>query len=163
MCFRLLQEAGYRIVPKGEMLPAEEETDLDRNEIPPGEYPEGAKVLKQHVSRERTSLRRLGRRRRTSSEGTIACSARGVAPIPSKSSAQNTVKRASRFTTCGGSGGPHDCGPCDPARGPAMPLCYCHRFVHRMPRRGLPLPSEGGLAEPSMSAVFGHRSYPSDE
>lgn len=53
VCFRLLREAGYRIVPKGETPPAGAETDLDRDATPPEVYPEGAKVLKQHFDRER--------------------------------------------------------------------------------------------------------------
>ncbi|MEQ6474637.1 hypothetical protein [Comamonas sp. wu1-DMT] len=53
VCFRLLLEAGYRIIPKDRMQPEVAELDLDRDEIPAEVYPEGAKTLKQHVSRER--------------------------------------------------------------------------------------------------------------
>ncbi|WP_243350740.1 MULTISPECIES: HNH endonuclease [Gammaproteobacteria] len=53
LCFRLLREAGYRIFPKGKMQPEVAETDFDQNEPPPEVYPEGAQALRQHISRER--------------------------------------------------------------------------------------------------------------
>jgi len=141
VCFRLLRAAGYRIVLKGAVPPTEAETDLDWDATTPGGYPEGAKLLKQHVGRERSPTAARAKKadfiRRHSrlfcemcltdpvetfgSEDGEACIEVHHARIQVGHMPTNHVTRLEDLQC----------------------LCAnCHRFVHRLLRRGLPLVNE---------------------
>lgn len=153
--FRLLREAGYRIVTKGEMPPAEAETDLDQDEIPPGMYPEGAKVLKRHVSRERKpAAARAKKADFIRKHGRLFCERCRADPVRIFGSehGEACIEVHHARVQVGHMAADHVTRLDD-----LQCLCAnCHRFVHRMLRRGLPLPGEGVLAEPSRAAVSDH-------
>lgn len=54
-CFRILREAGYTIVPKGEAVEPVESADLGTDPPETLEWTEGRRVLHQHYTRERAS------------------------------------------------------------------------------------------------------------
>lgn len=141
VCFRLLREAGYQIVPKGETPPVAANAYVDPDDTPPDVYPEGAKVLKQHVGRERKPaaarakkadfIKRHGRlfceRCRTDTVETFG-SEHGDACIEVHHArvqvADMPVDHATQLDDL-------QC------------LCAnCHRFVHRLLRLGLPVSGE---------------------
>ncbi len=141
VCFRLLRDAGYRIVPKGDAPAAVADADTDPDETPPEVYPEGAKVLKQHVGRERKPaaarakkadfIRRHGRlfceRCRTDPVETFG-SEHGDACIEVHHARVQIADMPADHTT---------------QLEDLQCLCAnCHRFVHRLLRRGLPVSGE---------------------
>lgn len=139
LCFRLLREAGYRIVPKAAMLPADTEADLGLNDIPSWEYPEGAKVLKQHVSRERKpAAARAKRADFIKKHGRLFCEMCRADPVEIFRSEHGNACIEVHHALVQVSHMPSD----HVTRLEDLQcLCAnCHRFVHRMLRRGLPLP-----------------------
>lgn len=141
VCFRLLREAGYRIALKGEEPPATAEFEFDHDDTPPEVYPEGTRVLKQHIGRERKPA--VGRAKKAEfvkKHGRLYCE----------------MCRADPVTVYGSEHG-EACIEVHHARVQVrdMPvnhgtlledlqcLCAnCHRFVHRLLRRGLPIPGD---------------------
>lgn len=137
-CFRLLRDAGYRIVPKGDTPADVVDADIDPDETPPEVYPEGAKILKQHVGRERKPaacrakkadfIRRHGRlfceRCRTDPVEAFG-SEHGDACIEVHHARVQVADMPADHTT---------------QLDDLQCLCAnCHRFVHRLLRRGLPV------------------------
>lgn len=139
VCFRLLRDAGYRIVPKGDAPGAGVDADTDPDETPPGVYPEGARLLKQHVGRERKpAAARAKKAEFIRRHGRLFCELCRIDPIetygPEHGDACIEVHHA-RVQVA------------DMAEdhatqlGDLQCLCAnCHRFVHRLLRRGLPIP-----------------------
>ena len=138
-CFRLLTEAGYRIVPKGAMPPALAEANLDGDETSAEVYPEGAKVLKQHVSRERRpAAARAKKAAFIRKHGRLFCERCATDPVMTFGSEHGEACIEVHHARVQVGQMPEDhvtrledlrC------------LCAnCHRFVHRLLRHGLPEP-----------------------
>lgn len=159
VCFRLLREAGYRIVPKGEIQPAQAETDLNRDETPPELYPEGAKVLKQHVERERApAAARAKKADFIRKQGHLFCERCRADPVEIFASEHGAacIEVHHARVQVGHMPANHATRLED-----LQCLCAnCHRFVHRLLRRGLPIPDESLQAERSMAAVSSSPSPP---
>lgn len=140
-CFRLLREAGYRIVPKSERLPVEVEADLDGDETPPEVYPEGAKVLKQHVGRERKpGATRAKKTDFIRKHGRLFCEMCQVDPVEIFGSehGEACIEVHHARVQVGHMPTDHLTRLED-----LQCLCAnCHRFVHRLLRRGLPIPGK---------------------
>ncbi len=138
VCFRLLREAGYSIVPKGEKLSDEAETDFDQDETPREAYPEGAKVLKQHVGRERKpGAARAKKAAFIKKHGRLFCERCCADPIEIFGSEHGEACIEVHHAQVQVGHMPED----HTTRLEDLQcLCAnCHRFVHRLLRRGLPI------------------------
>ncbi len=141
VCFRLLLEAGYRIIPKDRMQPEVAELDLDRDEIPAEVYPEGAKTLKQHVSRERKpAAARAKKADFIRKHGHLFCEMCRTDPVEIFGSEHGEAcieVHHARVEV-----GLMPVGHVTRLEDLQCLCANCHRFVHRLLRRGLPIPSE---------------------
>lgn len=135
VCFRLLREAGYRIVPKGETPPAVAETDLDGDATPPEVYPEGAKVLKQHVGRERKpAAARAKKADFIRKHGRLFCERCRIDPIETFGSEHGEARIEVHHARVQVGHMPADYLT---RLDDLQCLCAnCHRFVHRLLRQG---------------------------
>jgi hypothetical protein len=137
-CFRMLRDAGYRIVGKGESLAAVADDYSEHDETPPDVYPEGAKILKQHVGRERKpAAARAKKADFIRRHGRLFCERCRAVPVETFGSEHGDACieiHHARLQVAEMSAG-HTTQLED-----LQCLCAnCHRFVHRLLRRGLPL------------------------
>lgn len=141
LCFRLLREAGYRIFPKGKMQPEVAETDFDQNEPPPEVYPEGAQALRQHISRERKPAAvRAKRADFIRKHGRLFCERCHTDPVEIFGSEHGEACIEIHHARIQVGDMPVD----HMTRLEDLQcLCAnCHRFVHRLLRRGLSIQGE---------------------
>jgi len=69
VCFRLLRNAGYMIIPKGEIIPVELDEDINESE-----WIEGSKVLRSHFVKERKRGASKAKKAQNRREfGTLTC------------------------------------------------------------------------------------------
>ncbi len=138
VCFRLLREAGYRIVPKGKIVSIEEEFDFDTEETSGALYSEGAKILRQHVARERKpAAARAKKASFIKTHGHLFCERCHADPVEIFGSEHGEACIEVHHAQVQVSHMPED----HRTRLEDLQcLCAnCHRFVHRLLSRGLPL------------------------
>lgn len=137
-CFRLLREAGYHIVPKGEMVPADIENDPDTNEISLDTYPEGGKLLRQHIGRERKPAAALAKKADfIKKHGRLFCERCQADPVEIFGSEHGEACIEVHHARVQVSHMPENH---QTRLEDLQCLCAnCHRFVHRLLRRGLPI------------------------
>lgn len=141
MCFRLLRQAGYRIVPKGGITSYEIESALDQDDTPSEEYLEGKKVLRVHVSRERKpAAARAKKAAFLKLHGRLFCEMCLADPVKTFGSVHGEacIEVHHAHIQVGQMSADHVTELQD-----LQCLCAnCHRFVHRLMRQGLPLPGK---------------------
>jgi hypothetical protein len=141
VCFRLLRDAGYRIVPKGDTSASVADADVDSDETPPEVYPEGAKILKQHVGRERRpAAARAKKADFIRRHGRLFCERCRTDPVEVFRSEHGDACIEVHHARIQVANMPADHAT---QLDDLQCLCAnCHRYVHRLLRRGLPLDSE---------------------
>lgn len=142
VCFRLLREAGYRIVPKGGLPQMLADAEPDSDETPTDMYPEGAKLLKQHIGRERKpAAARAKKADFIKKHGRLLCERCRIDPVALFGSehGEACIEVHHARVQVGSMPEGHVTQLSD-----LQCLCAnCHRYIHRLLRRGLA--ASGGL------------------